>query len=346
MKHWKRILLAAVTAVIIVSVFFAVSLRQFLHSPAEIPQEGLSFEIEAGSSFKTVSSNLAELGIIDRPNWLRWIASYNGRASLIRAGHYRLESGDTPAEIVERFVAGQVELFSFTIIEGWNYRELLSAMAASEVIESSITFEDWPAILESFGSRQQHPEGLFLPETYRFPRNSKDVDVLHQAYDLMQKTLADEWQNRDENLPISSPYEALILASIIEKETARADEREQISGVFVRRLQNRMRLQTDPTVIYGIGPEFDGNITRSHLRTDTPYNTYTRHGLPPTPIALAGKAAIHAAVHPAQGKTLYFVATGLGDGSHKFSETKAEHDSAVREYLARLRANRKKEQGT
>jgi UPF0755 protein len=162
----------------------------------------------------------------------------------------------------------------------------------------------------------------------------------------MQQTLDDEWQNRAENLPIDSRYETLILASIIEKETARADERPKISGVFVRRLQKKMRLQTDPTVIYGLGAEFDGNITRKHLRTDTPYNTYTRHGLPPTPIAMPGKAAIHAALHPEPGNTLFFVATGLGDGSHKFSDTKAEHDIAVREYLARLRANRKKAQGT
>jgi UPF0755 protein len=320
--------------------------NRFLHSPAAIPEDGVSFEIATGSSFKAVTGNLAEQGVIQRPNWLRWYARYQGNAGNIRAGHYRLEAGDTPADILQRFVSGQVELISFTIVEGWSYRELLAALAAADAIESSIVFEDWPAVLESFGETQQHPEGLFLPETYRFPVNSKDIDVLRQAHTLMQQTLAEEWRNKEENLPISSPYEALVLASIIEKETARADERPQISGVFVRRLQNRMRLQTDPTVIYGIGPDFDGNITRTHLRTDTPYNTYTRHGLPPTPIAMPGKAAIHAALHPASGNALYFVATGLGDGSHKFSETKAEHDAAVREYLARQRAKRNKEQGS
>ena len=175
---------------------------------------------------------------------------------------------------------------------------------------------------------------------------TRDIEVLRQAYDLMHETLAEEWQNRGSELPYATPYDALIMASIIEKETARADERPVISGVFVRRLQSRMRLQTDPTVIYGLGADFDGNITRSHLRSDTPYNTYTRHGLPPTPIAMAGKAAIHAALHPAAGKELYFVATGLGDGSHKFSATKAEHDAAVQEYLARQRRNNRKRQGT
>ena len=157
----------------------------------------------------------------------------------------------------------------------------------------------------------------------------------------MQSVLAEEWQSRGDAMPVSSPYEALILASIVEKETARADERARIAGVFARRLEKRMRLQTDPTVIYGIGAGFDGNLTRQHLRTDTPYNTYTRRGLPPTPIAMPGRAAINAALHPAEGKELYFVATGLGDGSHKFSATKDEHDAAVAEYLRRLRQNRR-----
>ncbi len=345
MKHWKAIMLAMLVAAVVATVFAGVTFNRFLNSPAAIPDKGLSFEISPGSSFKTVSTQLADQGVIKRPRWLRWYARYTGGASMIRAGQYRLESGDTPEDILQRFVAGEVELFSFTIVEGWNYRELLAAMSASESIVSSTVFEDWPAVLESFGASYQHPEGLFLPETYHFPKYTKDIDVLRQAYELMQRTLEEEWQQRDENLPIANPYQALVLASIIEKETARADERPQISGVFVRRLQNRMRLQTDPTVIYGIGTEFDGNITRHHLRTDTPYNTYTRHGLPPTPIAMPGKAAIHAALHPAPGKTLFFVATGLGDGSHKFSATKADHDAAVREYLARQRANRKKEQG-
>jgi peptidoglycan lytic transglycosylase G len=346
MNHWKSILLALLAVMVVAAVVAGIAIDRFLNRPATVVEEGLSFEISPGSSFQAVSSQLAARGIIEHPSWLAWYARYTGGASKIRAGQYRLESGDTPAEILQRFVAGQVELFSFTIVEGWNYRELLAAMSASEVIQSSIVFEDWPAVLESFGASQQHPEGLFLPETYRFPKNTREVDILRQAYQLMQRTLAEEWRERDENLPLTSPYEALVLASIIEKETARADERAQIAGVFVRRLQKRMRLQTDPTVIYGIGTEFDGNITRRHLHTDTPYNTYTRRGLPPTPIAMPGKAAIHAALHPAPGKALYFVATGLGDGSHKFSATKVEHDAAVREYLARRRANRNKEQGT
>ena len=184
---------------------------------------------------------------------------------------------------------------------------------------------------------------MFLPETYRFPKGTLDADILRQSFELMQETLNAEWDGRAQGLPVSSPYEALILASIIEKETARADERARIAGVFIRRLQQRMRLQTDPTVIYGIGESFNGNLTRRDLQTDTPYNTYTRAGLPPTPIALPGKAAINAALHPAPGGELYFVATGLGDGSHKFSATKEQHDAAVREYLARQRAANNKQ---
>jgi UPF0755 protein len=214
-------------------------------------------------------------------------------------------------------------------------------MHADDNIEASMSAEDWPALLADLGETRTYPEGLFLPETYRFPRGTSERDVLVQAYALMQDVLAEEWHTRDETTPLKSPYEALILASIVEKETARADERQRIAGVFTRRLQKGMRLQTDPTVIYGIGPEFNGNLTRADLSADTPYNTYTRHGLPPTPIALPGRAAIHAALNPAPGDELYFVATGLGDGSHSFSATKAEHDAAVAAYLRQLRQNRR-----
>ena len=233
-----------------------------------------------------------------------------------------------------------MRLYSFTIVEGWTFRELLAALAAEPAVLNTVSYEDWPAILESLGAPYDHPEGLFLPETYRFPKNTADVDLLRQAYTLLQTALQEEWAARSDGLPLDTPYDALTLASIIEKETALARERPLIAGVFVRRLQKNMRLQTDPTVIYGVGVEFDGNLTRRHLRTDTPYNTYTRRGLPPTPIALPGRAAIAAALHPTEGETLFFVATGLGDGSHKFSVTKEQHDAAVQEYLARRRAAR------
>ena len=317
---------------------------RFMTTPVSIQPEGISFAVSPGSSFATVSRQLVDAGVIDDDRWYRLYARWTGDAGAIHAGNYFIAEGATPKTLLEKFTSGDVRLYSFTIIEGWNHRDLLQAMQAHEAIQSSMTDEDWPGLLADLGAAVTHPEGLFLPETYRFPKGTSDRDLLIQAYGLMQKTLAEEWQTRDEATPVKTPYEALVLASIVEKETARPDERARIAGVFARRLEKRMRLQTDPTVIYGIGPQFNGNLTRKDLRTDTPYNTYTRGGLPPTPIAMPGRAAIRAALNPAEGEELFFVATGLGDGSHQFSRNKAEHDAAVAEYLKRLRQRRRKGQ--
>lgn len=314
--------------------------ERFMTTPVSVPDDGVEFDIPAGSSFASVTSRLVDMGIIDNDRWFRLYARWSGKAGAVQAGDYLIEAGATPRSLLRQFTSGAVRLYSFTIIEGWNHRDLLAALHANEMITASLTDEDWPGLLADLGASVTHPEGLFLPETYRFPRGTTDRDLLTQAYSMMQSVLAEEWQARDATTLLKSPYEALILASIVEKETARADERARIAGVFTRRLEKRMRLQTDPTVIYGIGPQFNGNLTRKDLRNDTPYNTYTRSGLPPTPIAMPGRAAIHSALHPADGKELYFVATGLGDGSHRFSATKAEHDKAVAAYLKRLRQQR------
>ena len=315
---------------------------RFLDAPVNVPEGGATFEIPPGTPFARISARLAEEGIIAHPTLLRLYARVSGKAGSVHAGEYAIEPGTTLAELLEQFTRGDVLLYSFTIVEGWNQWDLLRALHDHPHIDAQMSAEDWPAFLEELGAETRHPEGLFLPETYHFPRNTSDRTVLKQAYQLMQEVLSEEWPERDPETPVTTPYEALILASIVEKETARPDERNRIAGVFARRLEKRMRLQTDPTVIYGIGPDFNGNITRRDLRTDTPYNTYTRGGLPPTPIAMPGRDAIRAALHPAPGKELYFVATGLGDGSHKFSETKDEHDAAVAEYLRQLRRNRQK----
>ena len=339
----RRLLIAGswvLGAVLLATVFAAVRMNTFLHAPVTVGESGFEFDIVPGASFRSVSNELAAQDIISHPGMFRAYARWVGQANEIQAGDYRIQQGTTPVQLLEQFTSGAVQLYSFTIIEGWNQWELLAALHENANIEASLTDEDWPAILEGLDAPSNHPEGLFLPETYRFPRGTRDRAVLTQAYELMQKVLREEWAGRDKSLPIKTPYEALTLASIIEKETARGDERAKISGVFVRRMVKRMRLQTDPTVIYGIGKGFNGNLTRSDLKNDTPYNTYTRHGLPPTPIAMPGRAAIHAALNPAQGDELYFVATGLGDGSHAFSATKAEHDAAVTEYLKRLRRQR------
>lgn len=316
-------------------------LNAFLNEPLVVPEGGLGYEITPGSSFAAVSRDLADSGAIRHPRLFQLYARYKGQAGAIQAGEYLIESGATPVDLLDQFTSGDVRLYSFTIIEGWNQWELLDALHSHEQVDASLTDEDWPRLLEELGAATRHPEGMFLPETYRFPRGSSDRTILAQAYNMMQRALAEEWDQRTENLPIATPYEALTLASIVEKETGRADERARIAGVFVRRLEKRMRLQTDPTVIYGIGKAFNGNLTRRDLTTDTPYNTYTRHGLPPTPIAMPGRAAIHAALNPADGKELYFVATGTGDGSHAFSETKEEHDDAVAAYLRELRKRRR-----
>lgn len=339
-----RPLVVAIIAVLVVllgaATYGAFYMHQFLNSPVNVGADGVDFEIAAGSSFSRVSKDLAARDIIAEPRLLRFYARWTGAASEVQAGDYRIPAGVTPKQLLEQFTRGNVKLYSFTIIEGWNRWDLLAALHAQPELDASLTDEDWPGFLESLGADTQHPEGLFLPETYRFPRGTTDRALLQQAYEHMQETLAEEWADRAEGVAVKSPYEALILASIVEKETARADERARIAGVFTRRLQKRMRLQTDPTVIYGIGPGFDGDLRRRDLRTDTPYNTYTRHGLPPTPIAMPGRAAIRAALNPADGDELYFVATGRGDGSHKFSTTKDEHDAAVAEYLRQLRSNR------
>lgn len=344
MSLMRRLILAIAPLLLVAVALMLVVTHQvnkFMDTTLPVPDGGIEFEIPAGSSFASVSGNLVDGKLIRNDRWLRLYVRWHDQAGAIQAGDYLIAPGATPRSLLDQFTKGMVRLYAFTIVEGWNYNEVLRALHANDAIKATMTDEDWPALLESLGAEVVHPEGLFLPETYRFARNTSDRALLGQAYALMQSVLIEEWDGRSEESPVKTPYEALILASIVEKETARVDERPKIAGVFARRLQKRMRLQTDPTVIYGIGPAFDGNLTRKHLKTDTTYNTYTRHGLPPTPIAMPGRAAINAALNPEGGTELYFVATGLDDGSHKFSTTKAEHDAAVAEYLIRLRQKRR-----
>ena len=327
-------------AVAVAAIVLAWQTVRFLDTPLTVPDRGLIYDVAPGTSFAAVSNDLGERGVVSHPHIFRWFARLTGDANRVHAGEYRIEAGLTPSDLLRKFVSGDVQLYSFTIVEGWTHHELLSRLRRHEAVVQSLGDDDWPGFLESLDTEATHPEGLFLPETYRFPRGTRDVEILRRAYDAMARTLETEWDGRAADLPLSDPYEALILASIIERETAREDERGKIAGVFVRRLKKGMRLRTDPTVIYGIGADFDGNLTRRHLQTSTPYNTYMRGGLPPTPIAMPGKAAIRAALNPAPGPELYFVATGFPDGTHKFSTTREEHEAAVAEYLARLRKGR------
>ena len=293
--------------------------------------EAQVIEIPSGASFASVAMRLAERGLVDHPMPLRLYARWHGFANRIQAGEYALVPGTTAAELIQRMVDGEVIQHDLTVIEGWRFDEMLAAIRAHPAVKQTLATDASDAdIMAAIGRESVPAEGRFLPETYHFPRGTADIDILRRANRALEGALTSAWANRASGLPIDNATEALILASIIEKETGLAEERRRIAGVFTRRLERGMRLQTDPTVIYGLGEAFDGDLRRVHLRTDTPYNTYTRHGLPPTPIALPGVAAIAAAIDPAAGDSLYFVSRG--DGSHVFSSTLEAHNAAVRRY--------------
>lgn len=303
--------------------------------------EAPSVAIAAGDSFNTVLGKLRAAGV-DEGHDLQWqlLARQLDAAGKLKVGEYALQPAPTPHELLLRMRQGRVVQYRVTIVEGWNIRQLRAALRNATPLVHETSDLDDAALMAALGFPEQHPEGRFLPETYVYQRGDSDLDVLRRAHAAMEKELAAAWASRADDLPLDSPYQLLTLASIIEKETGLASERPQIAGVFARRLRLGMRLQTDPTVIYGIGSAYDGNIRKIHLTTDTPYNTYTRAGLTPTPIAMPGRAALQAAANPAPGDSLYFVAVGDGSGAHAFSATYAEHNAAVARYLQRLRQNR------
>lgn len=300
-------------------------------------EPGDSVMVAPGDSLPKVLRKLGELGIETRDLEWRALARQMGAAGKIQIGEYALEPGMTPRDLLTRMRDGKVMNYRFTIVEGWNIRELRAALAKATPLQQKTADLDNAALMRALGLGAQHPEGRFLPETYLYTRNDSDLDVLKRAATAMEKALTEAWDGRDKDLPLKTPYEMLILASIVEKETGIASERPQIAGLFLRRLKIPMRLETDPTVIYGMGSAYTGNIRRTDLRTDTPYNTYTRDGLPPTPIAMPGRDALQATAHPAPGDALFFVAVGDGSGRHVFSKTYAEHQVAVVDYVKRYR---------
>jgi len=317
--------------------WFAMEYNAFKKAPLNIIEGGFNYEIKAGMTLTSVTNALSQQGVLEHPTYLRWIAKWQGTANEIKAGEYEFAVGTTALELLDKIVNGQVIQYSLTIVEGWNFRQLLDATKNNEHLVHTIAKLSHKQIMSKLGHADRHPEGLFYPDTYSFPKNTTDIDFLKRAYAAMTAKLEQEWQQRLGALPYESAYDALIMASIVEKETGLASERQAIAGVFVRRLEKKMRLQTDPTVIYGLGEKFDGNIKRRDLKRDTPYNTYRRKGLPPTPIAMPGGAAIYAALHPSEGDELYFVARG--DGSHEFSATLKQHNRAVIKY--QLKGRRK-----
>ena len=333
----KRALLVLAVLVLLAGAAAAVAFRHWLTEPLTTGDAPVEIEIPRGQPLRATARELTKRGWLDHPRLLVAYARLTGADGRVRAGEYRIQPGTTPAALLRQFASGAVLQHSLTIVEGWNFRDLRRAIEAESRLEQSLRGREDAEVMRLLGEPGQHPEGLFFPDTYLFDKGTEDLEILRQARTQMKSELAAAWDDRADDLPIATPYEALILASIVEKETALAEERARIGGVFVERLRLGMRLQTDPTVIYGIGPKFDGNLRRSDLERDGPYNTYVRAGLPPTPIALPGAGALRAAVRPDERGELYFVATGLGDGSHKFSKTHGEHERAVAEFLGRLR---------
>src|SRR5690606_9207216 len=291
-----------------------------------------------GDSFRRVLSKLRENGVHDGHD-LEWqaLARQLGADARVQVGEYALEPGMSPRTLLQRMRDGRVLSYRFTLVEGWNVRELRAALAKATPLVQAVADLDDAALMAKLDRAGVHPEGRFLPETYVYTRGDTDLDLLRRANAALERELAQAWEARPSDVPLKTPEEALVLASIVEKEPGIAEERPRIAGVFARRLKLGMRLQTDPTVIYGMGSAYAGNIRRVDLLADTPYNTYTREGLPPTPIAMVGRDALRAATNPAEGDALFFVAVGDGSGRHVFSRTLVEHNAAVRDYVRRYR---------
>jgi len=302
----------------------------YVASPLAIRKLPAEVEIAQGAGFRTAVAELEKAGIAVRPIEFEALARLLGRERDIKAGNYQLVQPVTPLDLLDRLTRGDVTQAEIRLIEGWTFAQFRAALDASaDLRHDSRGLED-AEVLARLRAPEAHPEGLFFPDTYLFGKGSSDLAVLRRAYRAMQRHLEVEWQARDAGVPYRSPYEALIMASIIEKETGRSGERDQIGGVLVNRLRIGMRLQADPTVIYGLGAAFDGNLRKGHLLEDGPYNSYTRAGLPPTPIAMPGLASLRSAVRPAKTDALYYVSRG--DGSSQFSRTIDEHNRAVTKY--------------
>jgi UPF0755 protein len=290
----------------------------------------MEFSIKAGSGVRGAARQIAEAGIPVQPWLFELLARVSGKSSRIKAGTYEIEPGTTPTRLVEQLVRGEFAQESLAVIEGWTFKQMREAIAAHQHLKHDTANLSEKELLAKVTPNFEHAEGLFFPDTYLFAKGASDLQVYRQAHAMMMKKLDEGWAKRAEGLPYKSPYEALIMASIVEKETGQKSERNMIAGVFVNRLKRGMLLQTDPTVIYGMGNAYQGNIRKRDLQADTPYNTYTRAGLPPTPIALPGVASLKAALDPARTDALYFVSRG--DGTSHFSSNLNEHNQAVNKF--------------
>ncbi|MBL7003484.1 MAG: endolytic transglycosylase MltG [Gammaproteobacteria bacterium] len=313
---------------------------QFKQQQIDLTKPDQIFEIKPGSHIRKVAGKLKNEGLI-KDDWLFIVlAKLEGLDTKIKAGEFKLVAGSTPKQLLQQFVKGRSIQYQHSIIEGRTFKELLVDLKNNNYLKHTINDMTNEQIMAAIGAEGIHPEGRFLPDTYAFPKDTSDIDYLKRAYQAMQVALEREWQKREKNLPYKTPYEALIMASIIEKETGVAFERPMIAAAFITRLRKNMKLQTDPTIIYGMGDSYKGDIRYKDLREDTPYNTYVHKGLTPTPIAMPGVLAIQAALHPADSKAIYFVSKG--DGTHYFSKTLKEHNNAVIKYQLKGRAPKRK----
>ena len=330
MAAWRVLLVLLLLAGIVTAAVAWQDWSRFRDAPLAIPAEGITLDIPRGTGFKRIVAMLQERQLSAAPAiYWRGLAERMGVTGRLHAGEYVLAQGLTPQRLLDMLARGEVRQHHFTLVEGWTFRQLREALDRTDGLLHATQGLDDAAVMQRIGHPEEHPEGRFLPETYAFIKGDSDLDILRHAWQAMDQFLDTAWPQRDADLPLETPQQALVLASIVEKETGRADERPRIAGVFVRRLKIGMPLATDPTIIYGLGDAFDGNLRRRDLREDGPYNTYLRAGLPPTPIAMPGRAAITAALHPAEGRELYFVARGDGSGGHVFSASLTEHNRAV-----------------
>jgi UPF0755 protein len=316
--------------VLVIAVYFYVKIYTQMHAEIVLTEEQ-SIVLPRGSSIRTLANQLIDKGLLQEKTYFIIWGKLNRQETRLQAGEYRITPGSNLAGLLENMVSGKVIQHNITLIEGSTFHQMLETIHNNTVISRQLENLGDDEIMQRLGHEGEHPEGRFYPDTYYISRGVTDVELLNRAYASMQEILEAEWQQREPGLPFNTPYEALILASIVEKESAIAEERPLIAGLFINRLRKNMRLQTDPAVIYGI-KNYDGNIRFRDLREDTPYNTYTRNGLPPTPIAMAGREAINAVMHPEKTEYLYFVAYGDGSGRHEFSTNLEDHEKAVDRY--------------
>lgn len=329
MRTLKRIIFLVLAGLFLLTAWFAYQINR----PVQLPVVPYEFSIEPGSSLKSVARQLADAGVL-RDSWSFVLLSrVMGLASSLKAGDYEIAVSTSPLELLERITKGDVNQSEIRFIEGWTFLQLRQVLDEHSAIRHDTTNLSDEEILRLIGASETAAEGLFFPDTYFFARGSSDVSILRRAYHAMQNHLNREWDIRAVNLPLTDPYQALILASIVEKETGKESDRTMVAGVFVNRLRLSMLLQTDPTIIYGLGKKFDGNLRKKDLLADQEYNTYTRRGLPPTPIAMPGLPSIQAVLNPAKTDALYFVSKGNGE-SH-FSSNLADHNRAVSKYQKR-----------